>query len=53
MFEGRWVKTIVLISPKRAAIRAAAEVDTAASRFAAKKIGPSAAGSTPNWTVNQ
>ena len=37
-FDGRWVKTIVLISPIRAAIRAADSDETAASRLAPKKI---------------
>src|SRR6478609_4788461 len=32
MFEGRWVKTIVLMRPNRAAIRAADSDDTAARR---------------------
>ena len=39
-FDGMWVKTIVLMSPNRAAIRAADSDDTAASRFAPKKIEP-------------
>src|SRR6185295_6009128 len=39
-FDGRWVKTIVFTSPKRAANRDAESDDTAASRFAAKKIPP-------------
>ena len=47
-FDGRWVKTIVLMSPIRAAMRAADSDDTAASRLAAKKIAPSVAGPTPN-----
>jgi hypothetical protein len=46
-FEGRWVKTIVLMSPKRAAMRAADSEDTAASRLAAKNRAPRAAG--PGW----
>jgi hypothetical protein len=46
-FDGRWVKTIVLIRPIRAAIRAAASADPAASRFAAKKIPPRTASDTP------
>src|SRR3954454_12527834 len=37
-FDGRWVKTIVLTSPIRAASRDADSDDTAASRFAPKKI---------------
>ena len=53
MFEGRWVKTIVLMRPNRAAIRAADSDDTAARRLAPKKIAPSSAGSTPNWRWNQ
>ena len=52
-FDGRWVKTIVLISPIRAAIRAADSDETAASRFAPKKIAPRIAGSTPNRRWNQ
>ena len=52
-FDGMWVKTIVLMSPNRAAIRAADSDETAARRFAAKKIAPSCAGSAPNWTWNQ
>src|SRR5215212_938753 len=52
-FDGRWVKTIVLMSPNLAAIRAADRDETAASRFAAKKIAPSTAGSTPNCRWNQ
>ncbi len=52
-FDGRWVNTIVLMRPNRAAIRAADKDDTAASRFAPKKIAPRTAGSTPNWTWNQ
>ena len=39
------------MSPIRAAIRAADSDDTAASRFAPKKIAPSAAGSTPELDV--
>ena len=50
-FDGRWVKTIVLMSPIRAAIRAADSDETAASRLAPKKIAPSVAGSTPNCEV--
>ena len=53
MLDGRCVKTIVLMRPKRAAMRAAESDDTAASRFAAKKITPSQPGSTPNWMWNQ
>ena len=53
-FDGRWVKTIVLISPNRAAIRAADSDDTAASRLAAEEDQRRAApGSTPNWRWNQ
>ncbi len=52
-FDGRWVKTIVLISPIRAAMRTADSDETAARRFAAKKIAPSAAGSTWNSRWNQ
>ena len=48
-----WVKTIVLMSPNRAAIRAADSEDTAASRFAPKKMNPSWAGSAPNCRWNQ
>ena len=43
--DGRWVNTIVLMRPNRAAMRAADSDDTAASRFAAKKISPRTAGS--------
>ena len=46
-FDGRWVKTIVLSKPIRAAIGAARSDETAASRFAPKKISPSVAESTP------
>src|SRR4249920_615892 len=53
MFDGRWVKTIVRTRPIRAAIRAADRDETAASRFAAKKINPRTAGSTLNWVANQ
>ena len=52
-FDGRWVKTIVSMRPIRRAIRAADSDETAASRFAAKKIAPRTAGSTPNWRWNQ
>ena len=52
-FDGRWVKTIVLMSPIRAAIRAADRLETAASRFAPKKISPSNPGSTPYCRWNQ
>jgi hypothetical protein len=52
-FDGMWVNTIVLISPNRAAIRAADSDETAASRLAAKKIAPRTAGSTPYWRWNQ
>ena len=45
------MKTIVLIRPIRAAIRAADSDETAASRFAPKKIAPRTAGSTPNCDV--
>ena len=47
------MKTIVLIRPIRAAIRAAESDETAASRFAPKKIAPRTAGSTPHATWNQ
>ena len=53
MLEGMWVNTIVLISPTLAAIRAAASADSAANRFAPKKIAPINAGSTPQRTWNQ
>src|SRR5258705_2890937 len=49
MFDGRWVQTIVLISPNRAANRDADREETAASRFAPKKMPPRSAGSTPYW----
>ena len=52
-FEGMCVKTIVLMRPIRAAIRAADSDDTAASRFAPKKMTPSRPGSTPHWVWNQ
>ena len=39
-FDGKWVKTIVLTRPMRLARRAADSDETAASRFAAKKIAP-------------
>ena len=52
-FDGRCVNTIVLISPIRLAMRAAESDDTAASRFAPKKITPRTPGSTPNFTTNQ
>src|SRR6187431_1396741 len=39
--DGMWVNTIVLMSPNRAAMRAAESDETAARRFAAKKIAPS------------
>ena len=44
---------MVLISPIRAAIRDADNEDTAARRFAPKKIPPRIAGSTPNRRWNQ
>src|SRR6188508_1219920 len=37
-FDGRWVKTIVSMRPMRAAMRAADSDETAANRFATKKI---------------
>ena len=46
-FDGMCVKTIVLMRPIRAAIRAADRDDTAARRFAPKKITPRTAGWTP------
>ena len=52
-FDGRGVKTIVLMRPMRAAMRAASRADTAASTFAPKKIAPRIAGSTPNLVANQ
>ena len=52
-FDGRCVKTIVLISPIRAAIRAAARAETAASRLAAKKIAPRTSTGRPNRSWNQ
>ena len=45
-FEGRWVKTIVLIKPNRRASAAAPSADAAASRLATKKMLPSTAGSS-------
>ena len=52
-FDGRCVKTIVFTRPIRAAIRDADSDETAASRFAKKKIVPRTAGSTPNLRWNQ
>ena len=52
-FDGRWVNTMVFSKPIRAAIRAADSDDTAASRFAPKKIRPRSAGSAPYWMWNQ
>src|SRR6266436_400367 len=52
-FDGRWVKTIVSTRPILAAIREAESDDTAARRFAPKKIPPRIAGSTPNRRWNQ
>src|SRR5258706_15203915 len=46
-FEGRWVKTIVRIRPKRAASRDASKAETPAHRFAQKKIAPRDAGLAP------
>ena len=43
----------MLMSPIRAAIRAAASADTAASRFAPKKMAPSASAGSPNRWWNQ
>ena len=52
-FDGRCVKTIVLISPKRAASGPAASAETPARMLAPKKIAPSTAGSTPKRSLNQ
>src|SRR6266404_4990765 len=40
MFEGRWVKTMVLIRPKRDAMRDARSDDIPAKIFAQKKMTP-------------
>ena len=47
MFDGIWVKTMVLIRPIRAATAAADKAEIPASRLAAKKMLPRIAGSTP------
>ena len=47
MFDGICVNTIVLISPMRAAMRAASNAEIPASRLAPKKMLPNTAGSTP------
>ena len=51
--DGRWVKTIVSISPKRAASGAAASAEIPASTFAPASSAPSSAGSTPHCSLNQ
>ena len=53
MFEGRWVKTMVLIRPKRDAMRDARSDDIPAKIFAQKKMTPSVPGSTPKRKKNQ
>ena len=52
-FEGRWVNTIVLMRPIRAAIRAADSDETAAWRVAPKNTVPRTAGLAPNRRLNQ
>ena len=47
------MKTIVLMSPMRAAIRAAASADTAARMLAPKKIAPRTGSGSPNRSWNQ
>ena len=44
--EGRWVKTMVLTSPKRRAKGAASKAENPARMLAPKKIAPSTAGGT-------
>ena len=53
ILDGMWVKTIVLISPIRAAIRTADSAEIPARILAPKKMLPSTAGSTPKRTWNQ
>src|SRR6266480_7420246 len=53
MLEGRWVKTMVLISPKREARRDASSAEIPAKIFAQKKMTPRVPGFTPNRRDNQ
>jgi hypothetical protein len=46
IFEGRCVKTIVLINPNRLANQYARSEEIPAKRFAPKKIAPNVTGST-------
>jgi len=53
ILDGRCVKTIVLINPKRFANQYAKREEIPAKRFAPKKIAPSVTGSTWNFIKNQ
>ena len=52
-FEGRCVKTIVLISPMRFASGTAISAERPESRFVAKKTWPSSSSERPNRSTNQ
>ena len=52
-FDGRCVKTIVLIKPNREARREATNADKPARMFAQKKTAPRVPGSTPKRKWNQ
>ena len=52
-FDGRWVNTIVRISPNRAASGPAASAENAARMLAANRMPPTIAGSASNWLVSQ